>query len=303
MTADVPPLPASLADLVGVRERALDEHMYRLPQAGVPVTFRLQLFTAPGLRPVAIATQVPGAGDGTSLSNAAETCAETVWQQYFPNDPEPRRRHLSVVTFTANPVEQALHAPQWQHVLPAAVDALVGPPVDLERGSGFTPPEVKPFPESAYVARLVVLLPRPAPFRESGCMATGVPWWRRLGRQLAPRRGGRDCCWYHGGDWHTVARLAIRLAAQARAAGVGFDDTPSYVVDHPDAGPHRVGAGGAVLAHGRHDSPIRALATPQGLQQRPAPGPGTDRRRRALHAHRTRPRLNTPSPPQAGNSQ
>lgn len=95
--------------------------------------------------------------------------------------------------------------------------------------------EVKPFAESTYVARLVVLLPRPAPFRESGCMATGVPWWRRLGRQLVPRRGGRDCCWYHGGDWHTVSRLAIRLAEQARAAGVGFDDTPSYVLDHPHA--------------------------------------------------------------------
>ncbi|MEV4708709.1 hypothetical protein [Actinoplanes sp. NPDC049316] len=65
-------------------------------------------------------------------------------------------------------------------------------------------------------------------------MASGVPWWRRLGRQLVPRRGGRGCCWYHGGDWHSVSRLAVRLARQARAAGVTFDDTATWVTSHPD---------------------------------------------------------------------
>ena len=75
MTADVPSLPSALADLVGARERVLDEHMYRLPPgAKRRATFRLQLFMAPGLRPVAIATQMPGNGDGVPLTNAAETC-------------------------------------------------------------------------------------------------------------------------------------------------------------------------------------------------------------------------------------
>ncbi|MFI7027007.1 hypothetical protein ACIBMZ_30310 [Micromonospora sp. NPDC049900] len=246
MNEPVPPLPALLADLAGPRERIIDEHMYRLPpQASRRGTFRLQLFTAPGLRAVAIATQKPSAGEGASLTNAAETYAATVWQQYFPDDPEPPiwiahmiiddQRDLTVVTFTADPAKHTLRAPQWRRISPASVDALVGRPVDLKRGSGFTPSEIEPDPESTYVARWVMVLPRPAPFRKDGCMTAGVPWWRRLGRQLVPRRGGRDCCWYHGGDWHIVSKLAIRLAAQAKAAGVSFEDTPSYVLDHPDS--------------------------------------------------------------------
>jgi hypothetical protein len=114
------------------------------------------------------------------------------------------------------------------------VDALVARQVDLERGEGFVPAEPEPEPEQIYAAELVVLLPRPKPFREDGCMASGVPWWWHLWRQLVPRRGGRDCCWYHGGDWHTVSRVAVCLAGQARDAGISFDDTAAYVGDHPD---------------------------------------------------------------------
>lgn len=251
MTTEVPPLPAALSPLAGARERVIDEHMYRLPpQARWQATFRLQVFSAAGLRPVAIATQIPSAGEGNSLTNAAEACAEAVWQQHCPDYPEPPiwiahmitddenglpNRDLQVVTFTADPAEHALHSPKWLPVSPADVAALVGQHVDLERGSGFTPPEVEPDPESTYKTQLVVALPRPTPFREDGCMAAGVPWWRRLGRQLVPRRGGRDCCWYHGGDWQTVTRLAIRLTGQAKADGLTFDDTAAYVFDHPVA--------------------------------------------------------------------
>ena len=56
--------------------------MYRLPpRARWRGTFRLRVFSAPRLHPVAIATQIPGVGDGASLTNAAETCATTVWRQ------------------------------------------------------------------------------------------------------------------------------------------------------------------------------------------------------------------------------
>jgi hypothetical protein len=245
--ADVPRQPpAALADHVGWRERVLDEHMYRLsPPGGGHVTFRLQLFTAAGLRPVAVATQMPLAGEGASLTNAAEDCVAAVWQQHFPDDPEPPiwvahmiiddLRDLMAVTFTADPAAGTLHAPRWRPVSSADVDALVGQPVDLERGSGFVAPEPEPEPEQVYAATPVVLLPRPRPFREHECMAAGVPWWRRLGRQLVPRRDGRGCCWYHRGDWHVVSRVAVRLADQARAAGVSFEDTAAYVMEHPDA--------------------------------------------------------------------
>lgn len=76
MTADVPSIPSALANHVGTRERVLNDYMYYLPPgAKWRATFRPQLFTALGLRPVAIATQMPGNGNGASLTNAAETCA------------------------------------------------------------------------------------------------------------------------------------------------------------------------------------------------------------------------------------
>jgi hypothetical protein len=144
------------------------------------------------------------------------------------------QRHLRLVSFTPGRSEYTLQNPRWTPITAADVDTLVGGPVDLERGDGFAPALPEPEPEPVYPAELVVLLPRPQPFQEQGCMAGGVPWWRRLGQQLVPRRGGRDCCWYHGGDWHTVSRVAVLLAGQARAAGVSLDDTASYVRDHSD---------------------------------------------------------------------
>jgi hypothetical protein len=51
-------------------------------------------------------------------------------------------------------------------------------------------------------------------------MPRPTPWWRRLSRQLAPSRIGRDCCWYHRGDWHKVTKTAIRFLRQAQRAGI-----------------------------------------------------------------------------------
>jgi hypothetical protein len=62
-------------------------------------------------------------------------------------------------------------------------------------------------------------------------MPTGTPWWRRCGRQLVPRRQGRRCCWYHGGDWHAVSDTAIRLVKHARRQGVTGDEVPEHVLE------------------------------------------------------------------------
>ncbi|MEU8003674.1 hypothetical protein AB0B66_21160 [Catellatospora sp. NPDC049111] len=43
-----------------------------------------------------------------------------------------------------------------------------------------------------------------------------------------PERGGRDCCWYHRGDWHQVSEVAVGLLRRASARGV----------DQSDLGPH-----------------------------------------------------------------
>lgn len=65
------------------RERVLDDHMFAVSAIGLkPATFRLQLFTVPGSRPVAVATQTTS--EGTSLYNAAERYAGAVWQRQFP---------------------------------------------------------------------------------------------------------------------------------------------------------------------------------------------------------------------------
>jgi len=234
------------AGYAGRRERVLDEHMYRLPPAtAFTATFRLQLFTAPGQRPVAVATQVMG--EGATLINAAEACATAVWHQFFPADAEPPiwvQRFLSeagekplaiaLVTFVVGLGEHPLSSPTWRKIRDEDIDTLIGQPVDRSRGSGFVPPEPEPIREVHYDTALVALLPQPRPFRETACMSAGVPWWRRIGRQLIPRRGPRSCCWYHGGDWRTVSAVAIRLVRQAQAAGVAHDELEAFLMGHAD---------------------------------------------------------------------
>jgi hypothetical protein len=62
-------------------------------------------------------------------------------------------------------------------------------------------------------------------------MAVSTPWWRRLGRQLVPRRTGQGCCWYHTGDWHKVNEVAIRLVRQAQCEGVAGREIRHHVLD------------------------------------------------------------------------
>ncbi|MFG3679930.1 hypothetical protein ACGF5H_07470 [Micromonospora chalcea] len=225
----------------GRRERAVDEHMFSLPpSAAYRTTFRLQLFTAPHQRPVAVATQLM-AECGTSLINAAEACASSVWQQYFPDEAEPpiwiqrfipgsASPQIAVVSFTVDAQRRRLTHPQWLFLRDEDIDALVGQRIDRDRGEGFVPPQPEPVERPPrYTPAWVFLFPIPAPFRQPGCMPAGTPWGRRVGRQLAPSRRARDCCWYHGGDWHSVSKLAIRLVSQAQRRGIPHDDIPDYV--------------------------------------------------------------------------
>jgi hypothetical protein len=79
--------------------------------------------------------------------------------------------------------------------------------------------------------RRLVGLPRTDPFR-AACLArsastAGAPSWRSALRRLAPQSAApaaRSCCWYHGGDWRTVSRLAVGLLEQARSRGVSEDE-------------------------------------------------------------------------------
>ncbi|MFD5065758.1 hypothetical protein, partial [Streptomyces sp. NPDC058394] len=88
MTNDLPVGPApepaphphgqdDLSTLAAARWRTVDEHMFTVP--GLPGTFRLQLFTAPGARSVAVVTQ--HVGEGMGLMNGAERFAAAVWER------------------------------------------------------------------------------------------------------------------------------------------------------------------------------------------------------------------------------
>jgi hypothetical protein len=64
-----------------------------------------------------------------------------------------------------------------------------------------------------------ILLPRPQGMNR-GCFTKAPSWWRRLARQVTPRRATRDCCYYHSIDWHQVSAAAIRVTRQARREGM-----------------------------------------------------------------------------------
>jgi hypothetical protein len=108
---------------------------------------------------------------------------------------------------------------------------LVGADVAADRGAGYVPRPAEPVVPERFSAVRVALFPRPDPFREDGCMPAGTPPVRRAVRQLAHRRRGRSCCWYHAGNWHKVSRTAITLLRRADRAGIAHDDFDDYVDD------------------------------------------------------------------------
>ncbi len=78
-------------------------------------------------------------------------------------------------------------------------------------------------------------LPTPEAPEDEGCLSRPVSGWRRRLRQLMPRRGDLDCCWYHGGDWHRASETAIRLVRAAEAAGVTGENVAEHVLAAAEA--------------------------------------------------------------------
>jgi len=222
------------------RKQVIDEHMYRLQTAdgSASTVFRLQLFTAVGQRPVVVGTQT--LDEYPSLTNVAEACATEIWRQFFPEDKKPpiwiqrsltdsHPPHVAYVTFTSDLQQRRLADPKWHFITDEVIDLLVGQSVDRTRGTGYIPPEPEPEEQPRYETYWVARLPRSRPFRAPQCMPTGTPWWRRVVRQLLPQHAGKDCCWYHRGDWHTVSLTAIRLVQRARDNQVPARDIAGYV--------------------------------------------------------------------------
>lgn len=239
----VPAQVAAALRFAGPREPLVDDTMFHPgPDLGHwSVSFRLQLFTAPGLRPVAVVTQA--VEDGPSLTNAAERYAAAVWERHCPDEAEPPlwvQRQLwgdrfgghdqekwELVAFTeAEPYQ--LRGPTWRTLSDGQLRELVGRPVDTGRGAGYTPRLPVPEPELHFDIWPVRRLPRPRPFREPACMPAGTTSWRRLLRQTLPTTLARPCCWYHGGDWHSVTRHAITALHRARRDGVPAEELEDY---------------------------------------------------------------------------
>ncbi|MFD8597650.1 hypothetical protein ACFV1L_21870 [Kitasatospora sp. NPDC059646] len=229
--------------LAGPRVRVVDDHMFR-PSAEGRASFRLQLFTGEGLRPVAVATQTMYEGMG--LTNAAEEYAAAVWERHCAEQELPPlwiqrqlydsgmglRERFELVTF-GRAERFELGSPGWRRISAEQVAELVGGPVAEDRGEGYVPWEPLPEPRSVFEVLAVRRLADPKPFREPGCMPVGAPrwvrWCRRWWRQAVPRRDARECCWYHGGDWHAVNEWAIGFLAEGEAAGVAAEDMADFV--------------------------------------------------------------------------
>ncbi|MEV5177972.1 hypothetical protein AB0L10_44870 [Streptomyces flaveolus] len=264
MTNDLPANPApepaprpdgrsggrdELRALTTPRQRTVDDPMFTTP--GLPGTFRLQLFTAAGARPVAVATQ--SAGEGMSLMNGAEQYAGAVWERHCADEEAPPvwvEQQLGLEESSQEPRFQEVvfagadgyrpHGPHWTTLTHEQLEELVGAKVATDRGASYVPRPAEAEPRPVFEKFAVARLSRPHPFREPGCMPASVPWWRRWLRQILPRRSARSCCWYHGGDWHAVNALALQVLGRARAQGVDGDDMMDFAIAHATA----VGVGG-----------------------------------------------------------
>ncbi|MFD9904038.1 hypothetical protein [Streptomyces sp. NPDC059063] len=227
--------PDGVEALSAPRRLSVDDHTFTVGRS----TCRLQLFTAAGARPVAVVTQI--AGEGMTLMNGAESFAAAVWEQHCPQEPLPPvwaerqlwpedwsqpARWKRVVFAEAAPYR--LRRPRWLSMTTEQLENLIGTAVATDRGTGYVPRPKEPEPQPYFEAFAVVRLARPHPFREPECMPKGVGWRRRWMRQVLPRHAARECCWYHGGNWHTVCAMALSVLKQARAQHIAAPDMQQF---------------------------------------------------------------------------
>ena len=237
----------------GTRSRVVDEHMFMVENGwGRPLTARAQAFIAPRLRPVVVLTQ--SRRDGClSLINGAERYAQACWERFAPEDDEPplfvsnflndgdqvdgvdeasrplrALDLLHVVIFFRVDGRYSLSRPRWVGLRESQLAELVGQPVDLTRGSGFTPPPDEPDPPVRHEVRSLLSLPSIEPLDGFACMP-GSRRWRRIARQLFPRRRLSCCCRYHRADWVTVSRVAVQLVQRAHDQGLTGEALVEYV--------------------------------------------------------------------------
>lgn len=205
--------------------RVLDDHDFtiEIPRTHGPHSCRLQVFTAPGTRPVIVATQDDLAPVGKSVTNAAEAFAQEAWRRHLPGQREAPRwieHYVSgywlEVTFDVD-ADGRLSSPSWAGTSHEAVNALVGQVVEADRGERFVPPEPEPARPAAFYLLPVTALPKTVPFRTDGCMP-------------APRRPyvEASCCDYHAGDWRTVMDVIGHVVEGREQLELSPEDRVAY---------------------------------------------------------------------------
>ncbi|MEU7480581.1 hypothetical protein AB0A63_31700 [Lentzea sp. NPDC042327] len=222
-----------LAEDAGARTRVLDVPVHQVMDGDRRLgSFRLQVYTGDGLRPVVIATQ-DATSEGCSLVNGAERYAASVWRTHFPERDEPplwvQNMHahhstmLALVAFDAGP-DYTLTAANWDVVNPVHLHRLVGSEVDLGRGER-PAPAPKPVHRTKFVITPVTSLPPDKPFRAEKCMPpVRLRRWRHLLARLRPAPAPSTCCWYHRGDWRAANATALRLLATTPAISTDPDE-------------------------------------------------------------------------------
>ncbi|MFJ9893457.1 hypothetical protein ACIQPR_08995 [Streptomyces sp. NPDC091280] len=224
---------AEVLKLAAPRLLTVDDHMFHAGRT----SFRLQLFTAPGRRAVAVATQAED--EAPSLTNVAESCVAAVWEQHCRDQELPpvwierqlrgafgREPDFQLVTYGEA-------APLWSTISAEQVAHLVGGPVAEDRGEGYVPPEPEAEPELLFEAIELSRLAQARPFRGE-CMS-GSPDAASRSRNWADRLLRRSCCWYHEGDWHRVNDMALTVLARAREEDVKPEDMKRYADEYAAA--------------------------------------------------------------------
>ena len=146
-----------LYDHAGVRELTLDDHRFVVPAGNgwQQATFRLQLFTGAGLRPISVITQVVPV-EGAGPVNHAQRYTGAIWQRLLSGESRPPIAighmitdytgdggemrddgELMVIDFkVVDPTQFTCSTPIWGGRLsPAELEYLVGRPVDTTRGT------------------------------------------------------------------------------------------------------------------------------------------------------------------------
>ena len=265
------------------RRRVVDEPMFAPGEPYPRTTFRVQVFTAPGVRPVVLATQEPWY-EGCSLINGAERFVAAAWRRYLPQEADPPLwiQHVILeskddgcrpVDFTVTGRYQ-LAQPQWGPRLSAQdLQQLLGVPVDITRGP-YQRRAPAPEPQQVLAPMPVRRLPRP---RRT---PTG-PAGRRVspGGRSRPARSAhvtpvrRTAAGTTAGTGTRSATKAWCCWRQAHTEHIPADDIPGTSSTRPRS-PGHAKALQALEAWSSTHRPGRRRRLPQRLPRSQAPARG-----------------------------